>query len=504
MGQWSTFSLTASDTVVTAIEKYIALEISQRIKINGLLSKTPWTLDRINVDPFFQKRGHHEGTQYRCEACNRPLKHQFVLRSLDDQRVYKLGVSCFLSYAGISQMTVNGIQSHVNAASKYRDQIIARYNTGKRFLGDEISILSFIVSHLRNQKVDDEHRLLYEKAQLFKQIDFPMHPDDNRALRAWKREIVIEGQKQQRLLEKRRKEEQRLMTQAKPLTEQQEENLQNYVIIQCNYIANELNKNSNSNWQIESIQMSHDGSPVGTCICGRESPIVINLKNGDSPALSFDLDGIVTHNVVTPRLFARQIQESFHGLHDDLRYIKGHNGVVAFDDYSYNAAFEMGYFDDEERAQDLDKIQYLEEGGLPIPEALHASLTEFISPRVDADYRILAHAYFMLAGIVDLQDLTTYRDLGNLKDSLTTLLCQTHGLDKDDFKIKDFKSADPKQKYKLMGIARQRISLLMELTKEDLTNDQRKMMGVVMSHCKVTPLASDVVEKVSVALSQFN
>ncbi|MEK1445125.1 hypothetical protein HC014_06160, partial [Limosilactobacillus fermentum] len=70
--------------------------------------------------------------------------------------------------------------------------------------------------------------------------------------------------------------------------------------------------------------------------------------------------------------------------------------------------------------------------------------------------------------------------------------------------LKNFKSADPKQKYKLMGIARQRISLLMELTKEDLTNDQRKMMGVVMSHCKVTPLASDVVEKVSVALSQFN
>ena len=56
-------------------------------------------------------------------------------------------------------------------------------------------------------------------------------------------------------------------------------------------------------------------------------------------------------------------------------YIKGHNGVVAFDDYSYNAAFEMGYFDDEARAQDLDSIQYLEEGGLPIPEALHANLT---------------------------------------------------------------------------------------------------------------------------------
>ncbi|MCZ2327810.1 hypothetical protein [Limosilactobacillus fermentum] len=151
MGQWSTFSLTASDAVVTAIEKYIALEISQRIKINGLLSKTPWTLDRINVDPFFQKRGHHEGTQYRCEACNRLLKHQFVLRSLNDQRVYKLGVSCFLSYAGISQMTVNDIQSHVNAAGKYRDQIIARYKAGKRFLGDEINILSFIVSHLRDQ-----------------------------------------------------------------------------------------------------------------------------------------------------------------------------------------------------------------------------------------------------------------------------------------------------------------------------------------------------------------
>ena len=61
-----------------------------------------------------------------------------------------------------------------------------------------------------------------------------------------------------------------------------------------------------------------------------------------------------------------------------LNYIKGHNGVVAFDDYSYNAAFEMGYFDDEARAQDLDSIQYLEEGGLPIPEALHANLTEFI------------------------------------------------------------------------------------------------------------------------------
>ncbi len=84
MGQWSTFSLTASDAVVTAIEKYIALEISQRIKIYGLLSKTPWTLNRINVDPLFQKMGHHEGTQYRCEACNRPLKYQFVLRSLND------------------------------------------------------------------------------------------------------------------------------------------------------------------------------------------------------------------------------------------------------------------------------------------------------------------------------------------------------------------------------------------------------------------------------------
>lgn len=67
-------------------------------------------------------------------------------------------------------------------------------------------------------------------------------------------------------------------------------------------------------------------------------------------------------------------------------YIKGHNGVVAFDDYSYNAAFEMGYFDDEARAQDL----------------------------------------------------TRYRDLGKLKDSLTTLLCQTHGLDKDDFKIVNY------------------------------------------------------------------
>lgn len=75
MEQWSTFSLTASDAVVTAIEKYIALEISQRIKIYGLLSKTPWTLNRINVDPLFQKMGHHEGTQYRCEACNRPLKY---------------------------------------------------------------------------------------------------------------------------------------------------------------------------------------------------------------------------------------------------------------------------------------------------------------------------------------------------------------------------------------------------------------------------------------------
>ncbi|MGJ3774926.1 hypothetical protein ACLOBL_05065 [Limosilactobacillus fermentum] len=41
MEQWSTFSLTASDAVVTAIEKYISLEISQRIKIYGLLSKTP-------------------------------------------------------------------------------------------------------------------------------------------------------------------------------------------------------------------------------------------------------------------------------------------------------------------------------------------------------------------------------------------------------------------------------------------------------------------------------
>lgn len=504
MGQWSTFSLTASDAVVTAIEKYIALEISQRIKINGLLSKTPWTLHKINVDPFFQKRGHHEGTQYRCEACNRPLKYQFVLRSLNDQRVYKLGVSCFLSYAGISQMTVNGIQSHVNAASKYRDQIIARYKTGKRFLGDEINILSFIVSHLRNQEVDDEHRLLYEKAQLFKQIDFPMHPDDNRALRAWKREIVIEEQKQQRLLEERQEEEQKLMTQAKPLTEQQQENLQDYVIIQCNYIANELNKNSNSKWQIVSIQMSHNGTPVGNCLCGRESPIIINLKDCNEQTISFDLGGVVAHSVVNPPSFARQIQGAVQGLRSDINYIKGHNGVVAFDDYSYNAAFEMGYFDDEARAQDLDSIQYLEEGGLPIPEALHANLTEFISPRVDADYRILAHAYFMLAGIVDLQDLTTYRDLGNLKDSLTTLLCQTYGLDKDDFKIKNFKSAAPKQKYKLMGITRQRISLLMELTKEDLTNDQRQMMGVVMSHCKVTPLASDVVKKVAASISQLN
>ncbi len=48
-------------------------------------------------------------------------------------------------------MTVNDIQSHVNAAGKYRDQIIARYKAGKRFLGDEINILSFIVSHLRDQ-----------------------------------------------------------------------------------------------------------------------------------------------------------------------------------------------------------------------------------------------------------------------------------------------------------------------------------------------------------------
>lgn len=318
MEQWSTFSLTASDAVVTAIEKYIALEISQRIKIYGLLSKTPWTLNRINVDPLFQKMGHHEGTQYRCEACNRPLKYQFVLRSLNDQRVYKLGVSCFLSYAGISQMTVNGIQSHVNAASKYRDQIIARYKTGKRLLGDEINILSFIVSRLRNQEVDDEHRLLYKKAQLFKQIDFPMHPDDNRALRAWKREIVIEEQKQQRLLEERQEEEQRLMTQAKPLTKQQEEILQNYVIIQCNYIANELNKNSNSEWKIESIRMSHDCSVVGSCICGKGSSLIVTLKNGNGLALSFDLDGVFAHSVVTPQLFARQIQGTFHGLRSDI------------------------------------------------------------------------------------------------------------------------------------------------------------------------------------------
>ena len=70
--------------------------------------------------------------------------------------------------------------------------------------------------------------------------------------------------------------------------------------------------------------------------------------------------------------------------------------------------------------------------------------------------------------------------------------------------LKNFKSAAPKQKYKLMGIARQRISLLMELTKEDLTNDQRQMMGELMSHCKVTPLASDVVKKVAAAISQLN
>ncbi len=105
--------------------------------------------------------------------CGRRLKNQFILRSRTTGRQLFLGISHFQQHASIPHKVAREIQAGINEINLYMDSILLAYQAGRRF---PKKIFQFVVAQQGFK--NHEGTILYQRCNLFSQVDLPLHQRD--------------------------------------------------------------------------------------------------------------------------------------------------------------------------------------------------------------------------------------------------------------------------------------------------------------------------------------
>lgn len=174
---------------VEALGEFTRYAMLSRFHTRHYLNQTDWQFEGMVVDPWYRRSHDHRGENLYCD-CGRRLKNQFILRSRSTGRRLFLGISHFQQHASIPAKVAREIQQGINEINLYMDSILLEYRAGQRFPGQ-----------LFQEVVDQQgfkHRestLLYQRCNLFKEVDLPLHQQDMAELRALYQQVQA-GQRQ--------------------------------------------------------------------------------------------------------------------------------------------------------------------------------------------------------------------------------------------------------------------------------------------------------------------
>lgn len=126
---------TLTDEQMRVVKKYVLYEARSRLLSRYFWKGINWELVRLEYDPLFKKKRskrRYNPTLY-CNACGKPLKYQYVVRSLQTGYEQELGETCFTQRTGIPTYIAREIYKSRDDINLFQDEILSKYHTGIRF-----------------------------------------------------------------------------------------------------------------------------------------------------------------------------------------------------------------------------------------------------------------------------------------------------------------------------------------------------------------------------------
>lgn len=161
---------------IEALGEFTRFTMLSQFHTRHYLQNTDWQFVGMVVDPWYQRAHGHRGENLYCD-CGRRLKNQFILRSRSTGKQLCLGITHFQQHASIPMTVAKEIQRGINEVHLYMDSILLRYRSGQRF---PEKLFSYAYQHggFKNR----ESTLLFQRCQLFSQVDLPLHETDQHDL----------------------------------------------------------------------------------------------------------------------------------------------------------------------------------------------------------------------------------------------------------------------------------------------------------------------------------
>lgn len=179
---------------VEALSEFTRFTMLSQFHTRHYLKNTDWQFVGMVVDPWYSRAHGHRGENLYCD-CGRRLKNQFILRSRSTGRKLYLGITHFQQHASIPMTVAKEIQRGINEVHLYMDSILMKYQAGRRF---PEQLFNYACQHggFKNR----ESTVLFQRCQLFSQVDLPLYETDERDLRALVEQLKLG--KQPRLTKK--------------------------------------------------------------------------------------------------------------------------------------------------------------------------------------------------------------------------------------------------------------------------------------------------------------
>lgn len=165
---------------IQTLSDFTMYEVKSEMITNNFIASSDWHLVDIQEDPFWRLRYADNAPgkyvpKLKC-YCGKTLRYQYILESRNGKQLY-LGKEHFMQHAGIPQKIANQIHERVNSIMIFRDEILVKYDQGKRF-------------PLKEYRILDKSGMLLEfgedfnyKLRRFKDANLPLfHVDENRMI----------------------------------------------------------------------------------------------------------------------------------------------------------------------------------------------------------------------------------------------------------------------------------------------------------------------------------
>ena len=165
---------------IQTLSDFTMYKVKSEMITNNFIAASDWHLVDVQEDPFWKLRYTDNAPgkyvpKLKC-YCGKTLKYQYVLESRNGKQLY-LGKEHFMQHAGIPQKIANQIHERVNDIMIFRDEILVKYDQGKRF-------------PLKEYRTLDRSRMIFEfgedfryKLRRFRDANLPLfHVDENRLM----------------------------------------------------------------------------------------------------------------------------------------------------------------------------------------------------------------------------------------------------------------------------------------------------------------------------------